>query len=165
MGEFRSQLFLDLVAAADIKYDSRKADNEVIYQRGGKDIFTNDDARRMDRIKTAIIRVLLMRAYNFMVATKQDSKAEGERFAMMEFSATVTSLNVRHEDGQKPKISTELMGGKFGSVDGGGAGRPQASPLDFRDGAIDPELDLLLENFVQKVGSNEQLYFNCSPNT
>ncbi len=93
MGEFCSGLMKDLADAAHIQYDPRKPDDEFVYKR----LFTNEDARRMDRMKTAIMRLILLRARNYMVNKRQDEeKKVSARKAEVTLDLCFTDADIHH---------------------------------------------------------------------
>ena len=166
MGEFTSQLFRNLANAADITYNKELSDDTPVFSDSrGKTIFTNADARRMDQMKTAIIRLLLLRACNFMRMMQQDAITdEAQRYARAEFSFELRTTNIMHKDWPEEK---------FKPLGGGAATRPAASFSDVVDGQADAEIENILQNFVQDVTYTDRitgetktqtrLMFNCPP--
>lgn len=149
MGQFRSQLLRQLDDAADITYDPTKRLTDRVHRHG----FTNEDAQRMDRMKTAIMRLLLRRAYNFMTATGQDSLPEEKRIALTEFSVELTTSNIHHK-GQP--IMTGII-----------PKSPNPSVLDWSDGRRDDGISWLLSNFVMDMQDqsgqvHSRLMLNCT---
>ena len=166
MGEFTSQLFRNLADAADITYNQGWSDDTPVFSDPrGRTIFTNADARRMDQMKTAIIRLLLLRACNFMRNMQQDAITdEAQRYARAEFSFELRTTNIMHKDWPAEKITP---------LGGGAATRPAASFSDVVGGLEDAEIKNILDNFIQEVSYTNRrtgetkpqprLMFNCPP--
>lgn len=118
MGEFTSDLMNDLAASAHISYDPRKPDDEFVYERK----FTNADARRMDSMKTAIVRLLLLRARNYMITNNEDSKPPKDREAKVELSIKFIDASIFHRDRREANtflITRRMIEDFAEKIDGG----------------------------------------------
>lgn len=144
MGQFKSSLFDYLYAVSDVPYNPNKPDDAPIEGTP----FLNIDARRMDRMKTTIMQIILRRARNFMKNTSQDEKeSEWSRFAVADFVIVFTTSNIYHsdqagptkqsakkdEDGKAPASGDEPLSfsPSLAGVILGTNGRPLASTANF----------------------------------
>lgn len=178
MAEFKSSLFRHLAAAAEIPYNPNLPADEVVYRRvdeNGKVIkFINDDQRRMEAMKTAIIKVILLRACNDMIQKNQDKiRDPKERVANSEFNILFTDENVEHKDGApsaakffdlESLISKANSSSGTVSTQGGPKGNVAPCHLDAIGQTPDLEILTLRMNFVGDVEAivrKPMLVFNC----
>ncbi len=172
VAEFKSSLFKHLAAAADIPYNPNLPADEVVYRDpDGEPVkFTNDDQRRLDAMKTAIIKVLFLRASNYMINNKEDPKDKPERKAYSEFSIEFVDQNVRHKDQPPAKVELFDLPAVEASLKGttaqyfGTNGRPKPSSYDNINGTLDLEIATLLLNFrgdVMALVRKPVLTLNC----
>lgn len=175
MGEFRSTLFNHLAAAAEIPYNPNLPAAEVVYRAVDPDgqvvQYINDDQKRMDAMKTAFMKLILLRARNYMIQQNEDVKDLKDRVSKVSLLISFDDETVDHRDGSQLKTKffdreAIKQAAKEKIVLGGGdpAVTVDRSNLDAIDGAADLEIITLLMNFlgdVEAVVKKPRLVWNC----
>lgn len=110
MGQFNATLLQDLAKTADLE-GNNSATPTPGYQTG----FDPTALAQIQRFKDAMFQLVMLRAYNFYVATGQDKEAEHKRFAMAEFqlrlnSETVHQTALAPNSTMQPKSTVAMLG-------------------------------------------------------
>lgn len=108
MGDINTTLFAAL-AKEQPQFDIVKDKNLDV----GDTVFDQSESVKKDiqTFKDALFTVVMLRARNYMVATKQDDRSADERMAMVDFTLTLSDRSFRHlnEDQKERKSKAELL--------------------------------------------------------
>ena len=117
MGQFNADLIRDLALTADPK------GNNTMDQTGDTKGFSPEAIVRIEQFKNAVFKLILMRAYNYYLATDQGSKLEPEREAIASFSIHLDSLTVHpdadQQDLKSKGIITRVSTEEYDKIPGG----------------------------------------------